>query len=81
MPRHRLSFCERRRRALRLKAGLDQFEHRSTVTPIGATAMGLGLLPVAGQVGSMREKLVSVRFSPRENRTDTNFGPAISAHQ
>jgi hypothetical protein len=53
MPRHRLSFCERRRRALRLKAGVDQYEHRSTVTPIGATALGLGLLPVAGQIGSM----------------------------
>lgn len=53
MPRKRLSFCERRRRALGLKPRADQYEHRSTVTPIGATAMGLGLLPIAGQVGSM----------------------------
>jgi hypothetical protein len=53
MSRPRLDFCERRRRALRLQPALDPLEHRSTVTPIAATAAGLGLLPVAAQIGSM----------------------------
>jgi hypothetical protein len=45
MPRIRLSFTERRRRGLALKVDrLDRLETRSTVTPIGAAALGLGVL-------------------------------------
>jgi hypothetical protein len=50
-----LSFTERRRRKLALKvATLDRLENRSTVTPIGAAAVGLGLVPAMGQADSMR---------------------------
>ena len=50
----RLSFTERRRRTLALKVDrIDRLESRSTVTPIGATALGLGLFPVLGQIGTM----------------------------
>ncbi len=45
MPRFRLSFTERRRRALHVKVDhLDRLEGRNAVTPIGATALGLGLI-------------------------------------
>ena len=42
MPRLRLSFTERRRRALRLQFDrLDRLESRNAVTPINAVAAGL----------------------------------------
>ncbi len=45
MPRIRLSFTERRRRRLALKVDrLDRLESRNAVTPIGATALGLGAI-------------------------------------
>jgi hypothetical protein len=48
-------FTERRRRALALRvAQLDRFENRSTVTPIGLAALGVGAFPAAGLVGSMQ---------------------------
>ncbi|MGP0064190.1 MAG: hypothetical protein ACLQGP_11400 [Isosphaeraceae bacterium] len=58
MPRIRLSFTERRRRALALNlVQLDRLESRSTVTPIGATALGLGAIPALGSLGSGRRIL------------------------
>jgi hypothetical protein len=54
MPRIHLSFTERRRRKLALKVDrLDRLESRSTVTPIGATALGLGAFPALGSIGGM----------------------------
>ncbi|MGP0063972.1 MAG: hypothetical protein ACLQGP_10300 [Isosphaeraceae bacterium] len=54
MPRIRLSFTERRRRALALNlVHLDRLESRSTVTPGGATALGLGAFPALGSLGGM----------------------------
>jgi len=45
MPRIALSYRDRRRRALALKVvGLDRLEGRSTVTPVGAAALGLGAI-------------------------------------
>ncbi len=45
MPRIRLSFTERRRRRLALKVDrLDRLESRNAVTPVGATALGLGAI-------------------------------------
>jgi hypothetical protein len=43
MPRPILSVRERRCRALGRKANITHLELRSTVTPIGAAAVGLGL--------------------------------------
>jgi hypothetical protein len=45
MSRIRLSFTERRRRKLALKVDrLDRLETRNAVTPIGAAALGLGVV-------------------------------------
>ncbi len=45
MPRISLSFTERRRRRLALKVDrLDRLESKNAVTPIGATAPGLGVI-------------------------------------
>jgi hypothetical protein len=45
MSRLRLSFTERRRRKLALKVDrLDRLEGRNAVTPIGAAALGLGVI-------------------------------------
>ena len=45
MPRIRPSFTERRRRKLALKVDrLDRLESRNAVTPIGAAALGLGMV-------------------------------------
>ena len=48
MPRMSKKFGERQRRALIVKPMLDRLESRSTVTPVGAAALGIG------QVGGMR---------------------------
>ena len=56
MRRTSRSFVERRRRMLKLQVAerLDNLlENRSTVTPIGAAALGLSVLGVAAQPGSM----------------------------
>jgi hypothetical protein len=54
MPRFRLSFTERRRRMLALKAvSPDRLESRSTVTPLGGAALGLGAFATVSQVGFM----------------------------
>jgi hypothetical protein len=53
MSHFRLSFTERRRRALTLKAAsLDRLESRSTVTPIGATALAFSMVPAVGRLAS-----------------------------
>ena len=44
---------ERRRRALSLKVDHLQLENRSTVTPIGAAAAGLGILSIGNPNGGM----------------------------
>lgn len=56
MRRTHRSFVERRRRMLKLQVAerLDNMlESRSTVTPIGAAALGLSVLGVTMQPGSM----------------------------
>jgi RHS repeat-associated protein len=59
MPRFRLSFTERRRRQLALRVDrLDRMEGRNAATPIGAAAMGIGLLARA-ELGGDRSLLGS----------------------
>ena len=53
MPRLILGFTAKRRRKLAMRIELDRLEPRSTVTPVGATALGLGILPAAGQFDGM----------------------------
>ena len=52
MLRSRLSFTERRRRALHLEVNrLDRLEGRNAVTPIGAAAMGFGAIGSMHAIG------------------------------
>ena len=70
MLRRHKSFSERRRRVLAVKAEVDRLESRSTVTPIGATALGLGLFPASSALGGMHAN----------GGGDALIGPASAGH-
>ena len=50
-PRIRLSFTERRRRKLALKAAVARLESRSTVTPFSAFGLATGAFQSLAQIG------------------------------
>ncbi|MGP0067497.1 MAG: hypothetical protein ACLQGP_28370 [Isosphaeraceae bacterium] len=69
MPRMRKSFSERRRRILAFNVEVDRLESRSTVTPMGATALGLGLLAAPAAPNSLHA-------SKKRGRGNALIGPA-----